>query len=136
MISQSDYDSLLKRFNRNPSASPASLREFETVGSYHLPQDYLRFLSHSNGGEGFIGDSYLILWKLEELRQLNDAYEVSQYAPGLIFFGSDGGGNAYAFDARSRNMPIVSVPFIGMQSDQIELLGTDFKSFLVKLSTI
>lgn len=28
----------------------------------------------------------------------NEEYQVRQYAPGVILFGSDGGGEAYGFD--------------------------------------
>ena len=49
----------------------------------------------ANGGEGFVGRAYLILWPIEKLRELNDAYQVEQYAPGFLIFGSDGGGEAF-----------------------------------------
>ena len=48
---------------------------------------------------GFIGaNAYVIFWKIGELTEVNKAYRVSEYAPGLFVFGSDDGGEAYAFD--------------------------------------
>ena len=51
-----------------------------SLGS-NLPPDYVRFLRSNNGGEGFVGDEYLIFWKAEELGRLNRGYEVSSLAP-------------------------------------------------------
>ena len=38
-----------------------------------------------------IGDTYVILWKAEELGELNASYQVDEDAPGLLLIGSDGG---------------------------------------------
>ena len=57
-----------------------------------LPGDYLEFLRQHNGGEGFVGDNYIIFWRAEELADFNREYEVDKYAPGILLFGSDGGG--------------------------------------------
>ena len=99
-----------------------------------LPSDYLNFLEQHNGGEGYIGDNYVILWKAEELERFNREYEVEKYAPGVLFFGSSGGGEGYGFDTRSTGMPIVCVPFIGMSREYAELVANDFPSFIDKLA--
>lgn len=88
-----------------------------------------------NGGEGFIGpNAYVIFWKLEELMELNKAYQVAEYAPGLFIFGSDGGGEAYAFDVRTPAMPIVSVPFVGLDLSLARAIAPTFSGFLDILS--
>ncbi|MER8621861.1 SMI1/KNR4 family protein, partial [Mesorhizobium sp. M1409] len=79
-----------------------------------LPKDYTNFLKEHNGGEGFIGDSYIIFFKAEELVDFNREYEVEKYAPGILLFASNGGGEAYGFDTEDAAMPIVRIPFIGM----------------------
>jgi hypothetical protein len=66
-----------------------------------LPVNYVSFLMEMNGGEGSIGSSYLILWPAEEIVEINEAYNVSDWAPGVVIFGSDGGGEAYGFDFNS-----------------------------------
>jgi hypothetical protein len=78
-----------------------------------LPEDYVRFLRKHNGGEGFIGEKYFIFWKAEELILFNREYEVDKYAPGILLFGSDGGGEGYGFDTQDQAMPIVRVPLSG-----------------------
>lgn len=72
----------------------------------------------TNGGEGTIGeDSYLRLWKIEEIIESNKGYSVEEFAPGLIIIGSDGGGTAYGFDFRSEKPILVAVDFIGLYND-------------------
>ena len=89
---------LLDNFNCNPPVNDPTIDAFEHNSGLRLPTDYVDFLKIANGGEGFIGEgSYLILWKLENIEKFNIAYEVHEYAPGLILVGSDGGGEAFAF---------------------------------------
>jgi hypothetical protein len=64
---------------------------------------------------------------------MNKAYQVAEYAPGLFLFGSDGGGEAFAFDTRTEAKPIVSVPFVGMELKLARPLGSNFKAFLEEL---
>lgn len=40
-----------------------------------LPESYIEFLKAHDGGEGFIGDSYIIFWKAEQLVEFNREYE-------------------------------------------------------------
>jgi hypothetical protein len=99
-----------------------------------LPADYLDFLRLHNGGEGFIGRMYIILWKAEELRDFNREYEVEQYAPGIVLIGSSGGGESYGYDTQSAAMPIVQVPFIGMAREYLEPIAKDFADLFAKLA--
>jgi hypothetical protein len=99
-----------------------------------FPAEYKDFLLVSDGGEGFIGEnSYAILWHLAELASLNLAYEVTTYAPGLFAFGSNGGGEAFAFDFRSPVVGVVSVPFVGMDLSLACPLAPTFDEFLEAL---
>jgi hypothetical protein len=63
-----------------------------------LPEDYVAFLQRANGGEGFVGERYVRLWKAEELIEVNRGYNVAEFFPNLFLIGTDGGGEAYAFD--------------------------------------
>ena len=51
-----------------------------------------------NGGEGDIGETWLILYPLEELQEINDDYEIEEFLPGHIIIGSNGGGELYGID--------------------------------------
>jgi len=127
---------LLVKFNGNPPVEEGAIEEFRAASKFHLPEEYLSFLRQTNGGEGSVGEggAYAIFWKLEELNELNDAYQVEEFAPGLFLFGSNGGGEAFAFDGRNEPGRIVKVPFVGMELDSVRLIAPNFDEFLEELS--
>ena len=100
-----------------------------------LPKDYTKFLKEHNGGEGFIGDSYIIFFKAEELVDFNREYEVEKYAPGILLFASNGGGEAYGFDTDDVEMPIVRIPFIFMERQSAETIARDLADLLLRWRT-
>jgi len=127
-------EEILKNWQLNPAPPPGALDAAAVSLNVALPYDYLQFLERHDGGEGFVDENYLILWKAEELVQFNHDYEADQYAPGLILFGSDGGGEAYAFDARTPSMPIVRVPFIGMDLQSARFVAARFSDLWEELA--
>lgn len=94
----------------------------------------MAFLARSNGGEGFIGERYVSLWKAEELMTHNLSYKVAEFFPNFFFIGSDGGGEAYAFDISGDNAAIFEVPFIGMPSDA-RAIADSFDALLAPLNS-
>jgi len=127
------YKQALDGFRENPPAESSLIRQSESGLPFELPASYTQFLQYANGGQGFIGEQYVILWRIEELVDLNMAYEVRDNAPGLFLFGSDGGGEAFAFDLRSESLPIVSVPFVGMDLSLALAIAPSLGSFLEQL---
>lgn len=124
----------LDRFNKHPAATKGQIAAFSAVSGLTLPQDYTAFLKQANGGEGLVGpNAYLILFAVDELASLNKAYQVEDYVPGLLIFGSDGGGEAFAFNARDA-MRVVRVPFVGMDPSTVEPLADCFTAFIEYLS--
>jgi SMI1 / KNR4 family (SUKH-1) len=132
-MTPADKERLLAKFNGNPPADAASIRQFESEMGFRLPEDYGQFLRQADGGEGFVGNAYVILWRLGELLEMNRAYQVAEYAPGLFLFGSDGGGEAFAFDTRTAARPIVSVPFVGLELKVARPVAPNFTAFLDEL---
>lgn len=127
-------EKLLKEFAAKDGAKEDVIAEVESALQWSFPTDYKEFFEKINGGEGFIGENYLILWAVEELVQFNNEYEVQDYAPGLVLFGSDGGGEGYAFDTRTTPTPIVQVPFIGMDLMYARPRAVSFSEFITKLA--
>jgi hypothetical protein len=121
---------LLSQFELNEPVTENNIKKVEELLSINFPQEYYDFLLISNGGEGEIGQSYLVLWKIEDLIELNDAYGIEEFAPGLLIIGSDGGDTAYCIDIRSDIKPFVQVPFIGMDLSEVQGCSNDFKGFL------
>lgn len=125
---------LLGEFAGRPGATEDVIEKAETQLAWTFPLDYRMFLGEMNGGEGFVGENYLILWSADELEQFNREYEVHEYAPGLVLFGSDGGGEGFAFDTRSVPAPVVQVPFIGMELQYANPLCRNFEEFIAKMA--
>jgi SMI1 / KNR4 family (SUKH-1) len=126
---------LLRAFHKNPPATADEIEIAEHKLALKLPEDYRQFLIFANGGEGFIGpNSYLMLWQIGELFRSNREYEVYEYAPGLLLFGSNGGGEGFAFDMRGIAKAVVAVPFIGMSLEDVKPLAATFEGFLEHLA--
>ena len=126
---------LVEKMNSNPGATEQSLLTLSERAGIKFPHQYIEFMRFSNGAEGAIGpNNYLVIWPVNEIEELNEGYGVNEFAPGLILFGGDGGGTAYAFDARSKEMHILEVPLIGMDIRWAQQCGATFKKFLEYLS--
>ncbi len=125
---------LLSELRQNPPVSVEEIERAQTTLGHEFPNDYVEFLRFCNGGEGFIGETYVIFWRAREVPEFNTLYEVTTYAPGLLLFGSNGGGEAYAFDTRLPSMATVQVPFVGMDLQETISIAPSFNRFLVELS--
>ena len=121
---------LLNNFNGSPGATDAAIADAESKLHTKLPGEYVDFLKMANGGEGFVGKNYVIIWGVQDLAAMDDSYEIQKYVPGLLVFGSSGGGDAYGFDIRGPQWQIVRVPFVGMQWDVAEPIASSFGKFL------
>jgi hypothetical protein len=97
------------------------------------PADYVEFLTQIGGGAGWIGEIYLQAWPPEELVPSNVDLNLAEFAPNLVGFGSDGGGELFAFD-RSFDPPhIVMTPMIGW--GLVNDFGISFLDFLRGLTS-
>jgi hypothetical protein len=115
----------------NPPTTEYKLCEAELNIGISFPTQYKEFMLASNGAEGGIGEhSYLVIWPIEEIVKLNEQYAVSRFTPGLVYFGFDGGGMAYAFDNRTEESSIVEFPFESIKTEDIKQLGRTFHEFL------
>ena len=99
-----------------------------------LPDDYKEFIKEHNGGEGYVGGlSYINLWKIEEIAELNESYEVKEYTPDFVYFGSDGGDMAYAMDFSEEKVRYIEFPFMSLHEEEKEILGDSFEEMLMTL---
>ncbi|MBL0741214.1 hypothetical protein [Chryseolinea lacunae] len=98
-----------------------------------MPKDYLEFMAVSNGAEGELNNTYLRLWPVEELIELNRGMMCRNLHP--IFLLSD----RTALTRRSRLIrtrgEYYEMPLILMSAEEAIALGNDFKTFVETLST-
>jgi hypothetical protein len=88
-------------------------------------------MSRSNGVEGFVReDNYLVLWPVEQLRELNESYAVAKFAPGLFLIGSNGGDTGFALDTRHEPMDVKEVPFVGMSHEEAKTVASSLEDFI------
>ena len=104
----------------------------EKINDVVLPKDYVEFMKKHNGGEGDIGETWLILYPLEELQEINDDYEIEQFLPNHIIVGSNGGGELYGIDSKGNyfNVPVL------MDENDIALLGTDMELLTDRINAL
>ena len=92
-------EELFKEFEFNDK--PEQL--ITSVSGMPLPEDYLSFMKEHNGGEGPIGENnYGRFYRLEELQEINDTYDVQTSWPGYIVIGGidDDIGFSFVFKGR------------------------------------
>jgi hypothetical protein len=106
-----------------PASAESVARLREEFGP-QVPEDFLTFLSAHDGAEGAVG----VLTPAVEVGRGADLYPALDHLHDLVIFGSDGGGEAFAFDPGGQ---VVVVPWIGGTEDAIPQ-GT-FNEFLSRL---
>ena len=122
-----------RRLKTSAGASSESLTDLIDQLGHQLPSDYLSFMQITNGAEGPLGGSYIVIWPVEEVVPLNKANAVAEFAPNLVLFGSDGGSTGYGFDPVSPCPVIVAVDLI--LTDVVEPMGSSLSEFFEKLAT-
>jgi hypothetical protein len=77
-------------------------------------------------GEGELGvePGWAQVWPAEKVIELNELYRVADNLPDFVAFGSNGGGELFAFDQRSWH--VYMIPFIPMAADDAVEIATDF----------
>ena len=123
-------EKLFNNFIRRGGASKEDALRACLALNFNPPADYLDALYFSNGGEGFLQESYFRLYSVGELLSLNEVYQVKTFAPGLVIFGSNGDGEAFGFDTHPDPIEIVQIPFIPMDFQYANPSGKSLVEFL------
>ncbi len=132
---------LIKKYLESPDQSdpnlfypPADLKAITEIEKYlgiKFPQDYKDFLLHSNGFDGFVGESAVSLNNITNIRTYTDGY-CSEFFPDLIHIGTNGGGEMYVISKATSKLTYGIIPYISMPEDLIPL-GEIFEEFLKHL---
>jgi hypothetical protein len=95
-----------------------------------LPEDYRAVMRRVNGGECDFGESWIVLQSLDAAIERNATFKEAGFPP-FVFFGSNGGGEGYAWDLRSnRQSRYVVVPFIVPEDEAVIPCGDTLEEFL------
>ena len=120
----------------------------EKINDVVLPNDYIEFMKRHNGGQGDIGETWLILYRLEELQEINDDYEIDSQrfyfnlssgqwesiknVKNKSIIGSNGGGELYGIDNKGNyfNVPVL------IDEDDVAVLGTEIELLPDKINAL
>jgi hypothetical protein len=114
---------------RTPASEEAISLAEERVG-VRFPDSYREFLSETNGAEGEIGEGYVQLWPIEDVRVSSDTKLGNECAHKFILIGSDGGGEAICILVRSGRLEFGIVPYITMTLEDYIRVSDDFCDIL------
>jgi len=132
-------DVFIKNLKLKPPATEDNLKILEQRIDICLPVEYREFMLNSNGAEGFIGNSYLQIWSVEQTMKLNERSAADETlclfneSKPVVCFASDGGGTYYAFDKRTDDSSIIAFSAISIVSEEHEQCGDTFNKFLQHL---
>ena len=102
---------------------PYEGEEISSVNGVDLPSQYIDFMKEHNGGEGDLGETWFVLYPLEELEEINNDYEIPKYLPDCVIIGSNGGGEIYGVD---KDGNYFNVPDM-IEEDCITYFGSDIE---------
>ena len=100
------------------------------INGVELPRQYIDFMLLHNGGEGDLGETWFILFPIEELEEINEDYEVDKYLPGRIIIASNGGGELYGIDSEGNYFNVPEM----MDEEEITSFGTDLEQLPDKIN--
>jgi len=110
---------------RNGPSDPDELAR--VASELALPADYVSFLREHDGAEGFVGENFARFLGVAEL-EAERASEALDHLEGWTVFGSNGAGEAFAFDDQ---VQVKLVPWIGARDDAID--QGSFTDFVTRL---
>ena len=89
-------------------------------------------MKDSNGAEGSVGEkAYLAIYSVQEMREHNATSQT--FEPLLLFFGSNRGGEGYAFDLSRADKQIIAIEEIDLDRTYADDMGTSLLEFLERL---
>ena len=97
-----------------------------------LPAAYVDYFASNGLNEGALAvePGWFQLWQIDEVEQWNRDYDVSEFAPGFLGFGSSGGGELLAFDPAER---VVMLPMVGMSPSVAVPVADSWSEFINKM---
>lgn len=126
---------LLASCATRPGAEPPAFAAAETRLGRRLPEDYRRILARSDGFEGFLGpNAFVWFWAAAQIAELNQGYAVSEFLPGAVLLGTDGGGMGFGFREQEDRVQYLEVPLVGMEPAAVQPMGATFEELLVRIA--
>lgn len=110
------------------------LRVAEDELGVTFPDDYRDFIKLSGKVDRDFGGSWLMLYDVVDLAPLNRAHDHGESHPGLVFIGSDGGGEGVGFDFRQDPPTVVLVNWVSAGWSEAIHQADSFADFMAQRS--
>ena len=91
-----------------------------------VPKEFITFFSEYNGAVGKIGNSYIMVYNIDDVLHFN--VEAQKYIPDIFLFATNGGGEEYGIN--HRNGEYVRVPSIFCDYDDVEHISDSLSGFI------
>ena len=115
-------------------ATDEALDAAEAELSIEFPSDYRAMMRRVNGGEAWLGDSYVRIWSVEDFVETTSYFRAHTFPPVFTFFGTNGGGEAFAWDSRpDRKAHYIVIPFIVPEEEAVVPCGNTLSEFFATL---
>ncbi len=127
---------LLLQYNcpKRTEKAKTTIEQIQSFVHFNLPVDYLTFLQHYQGFEGFIGAEFVRLWDLDELIEANTDYQIFENLPNTLGIGGNGSSEFIAIEKTDDNsIRVVLSPFIDLDKQYHVEIGNSFTDFLLRL---
>ena len=76
---ENNWETFLVQMKKNPANSQNAIAELASKVDFKMPKDYLDFIAEVDGCEGMIGNTYLNLWRAEDLIEFNEKYRADEF---------------------------------------------------------
>lgn len=106
--------------------------ESSEINGVALPADYIEFMQQNNGGEGDIGDTWVVLYDKDMLLECNSdgSLEEDERFSRAVLIGGNGGGEWFGIDSEGNYF---LTPSVG-DGEDTKVLGRTLLDFLVGLN--
>jgi cell wall assembly regulator SMI1 len=111
-------------------ATDSTIEMAENRLRQRFPDDYRTFLKSERGLKKWFGDVYLSLYTIDQVVELNEIHDHLAYQPELIHIGSDGGGEAIAFDFRQDPPTVIMVSLVSTDRSEGIVQAESFTEFM------
>lgn len=126
---------IIEKFEKNSIPDTNKITDLISNTNFSIDKDFIELYSIYDGmsGELASGES-LILWRIEDVIDLNPYYEDIDICKEMLFFGTDGSNFGYAFF--KKNNTIIGIDFFDISYKDPTFIANSFKEFLEKKLSI
>lgn len=120
----------LSTLDKRVPADPATVERLTAAAAMNLPDEYLRFMASSDGGEGDLGRTWIEIWPAA--RVLGELESRPPHCVGVVLFAGTGANTVYGFRSL-RDGEVVEGDWIGLNRDELIAHAT-FANFVTNLA--